>query len=128
MKDGRFETQPKFYFGQKVISKETEEIFEVSAVIWHENKRFMYLVKPDSVIHKLDYNGGYWESDLEIYEEPKPKKKITLYRYTYQLCSGEIKTSYWTSLNFSEYYDENPDTRLMRRILKESKEVEYDDV
>jgi hypothetical protein len=77
--------QPKFKFGDKVEHKENKDTFIVNAVIWHENKRFMYLVVPDSVIYQCHYDGGYWEDDLELYQEPKEKK---LFAYT---DDGEIR-------------------------------------
>lgn len=123
MKNGKFETQPKFKFGQKVVSRDSSEVFIVSAVIWHENKRFMYLVKPETVIYGVDYDGGYWEEDLEIYEEPKPKKKVTLYNYTYE-DSDNIWESGFTTKKF-ESIGFLGETKLLKT---ESKEVEYDDV
>lgn len=120
MKDGKFETRAQIW----------KHLLE-GGRIKNGNVTGHSFLKEGELYHSdgfRDVSAFHFPKEWSIYEEPKTKKKVTLYRYTYQLCSGEIKTSYWTSLNFSEYYDENPDTRLMRQILKESKEVEYDDV
>lgn len=77
--------QPKFKFGDRVKDKSHGQIFEVEAVIFHERKRFMYLVKPDSVIMDCHFDGGYWEDDLELYQEPQAKK---LYAYIFKTEVG----------------------------------------
>ena len=66
-------------------------------------------------------------SNLEswsIYEEPKPKKKVTLYRYTYREDNGpDIGQTSWCSYGFKEGWSHH-----FTLLKTESKEVEYDDV
>ena len=67
----------------------------------------------------LEYHGEkfvwYHESLLIIV---KPKRKITLYRYTYEGRDEEILQTFWKSTNFKDYGD----------IIKtETKEIEIDD-
>lgn len=63
---------------------------------------------------------GKWS----IYEEPKPKKKVTLYRYTYRTnYSPDIMQTGWVSCGFEGNYPE-----YYALLKAESKEVEYDDV
>lgn len=58
-----------------------------------------------------------------IYEEPKPKKKVTLYRHTMSnRISGNIYQTTWDSVETAV------DTKFIEVIKTESKEVEYDDV
>lgn len=61
-------------------------------------------------------------SDWSVYEEPKPKKRVTLYRYTYKYGSA-IHQTYFTSKNWSAFGGDED-----YLLLTESKEVEYDDV
>lgn len=58
-----------------------------------------------------------------IYEEPKPKKKVTLYNYLYD-DGGNLWESGFTTKSFDEinYLCE------VKLLKTESKEVEYDDV
>lgn len=59
-----------------------------------------------------------------IYEEPKPKKKVTLYRYTYREDNGpDIEQTNWVSYGFKEGWSNH-----FTLLKTESKEVEYDDV
>lgn len=58
-----------------------------------------------------------------IYEKSKPKKKVTLYRYTVSnRISGNIYQTTWDSVETAV------DTKFIEVIKTESKEVEYDDV
>ena len=53
-----------------------------------------------------------------IYEEPKPKKKVTLYSYTYKY-SAKIFQSDWSERSFDEVV-----LPLMTLLKTESKEIE----
>lgn len=73
--------QPKFKFGDKLVSINSERIFIVRLIIslYIENPEFAY----------SDTIGGlvcYDESELKLYVKPKPKVK--LYEYIYKL-NGE---------------------------------------
>ena len=118
MKDGKFETQSEIFqalLNGKKIKRET----------W----------APESYIHLVDgklrdeFGDNMEETELYptphdflIYEEPKPKKKITLYRYTYKYGSVIHQTNFiskkWSAFGGNEDY----------LLLTESKEVEVDDV
>ena len=58
-----------------------------------------------------------------IYEEPKPRKKVTLYNYTY-VQEGVFLETGFTSKSFVK----NSILSQTKLIKTESKEVEYDDV
>ena len=60
-------------------------------------------------------------NDWAIYEEPKPKKKVTLYRYTYEY-SGNILESNFISRGWGDYK-----SRGDKLLLTESKEIEVDE-
>ena len=62
-------------------------------------------------------------TNWSIYEEPKPKKKVTLYRYTYH-CQhrGIVIQSRWSTEGWVYRQDNDP------LLLVESKEIEVDDV
>jgi len=63
----------------------------------------------------LDYGiPGLWS----IYEEPKKKKKITLYRYTYKEHSGHIFCSAWRS---------GEPQNIGSVVLTEAREIEVDE-
>ena len=128
MKDGRFETQAEIY--QALLDGK-----KIKCIEWQESyNKFVYL--KDGILTNDSGFPDYWAFNLplmwSIYEEPKPKKKITLYRYTYILgkgCEGgrankgRIFQSEFTECSFREYYD-----GYGKLLLTESKEVEYDDV
>lgn len=62
--------------------------------------------------------------EWSIYKEPKPKKKVTLYRYTYREDNGpDIEQTNWISYGFKEGWSNH-----FTLLKNESKEVEYDDV
>lgn len=62
-------------------------------------------------------------NEWSIYEKPKPKKKVTLYRHTMSnRISGNIYQTTWESVETAV------DTKFIEVIKTESKEVEYDDV
>ena len=117
MKDGRFETQAEIFQaladGKKLTKKK-----------WSKGV-FIQLV--DGMI--TDEGGDYCSDinfsvseDFLIYEEPKPKKKVTLYRYTYTY-GGSIHQTSFTSKNWSALGGEGD-----YLLLTESKEIEVDDV
>ena len=56
--------------------------------------------------------------DWSIYEEPKKKKKITLYRYTYKERSGHIFCSAWRS---------GEPQNMGTVVLVEAREIEVDE-
>lgn len=111
-----FKSQPKFKFGDKV-KEEGNSPFTISLCFYDRGVWFY----GDDI-----FKPKHSEARLQIYQEPKPKRKITLYRYIFSLCSGEIKASYETSLSFDEYYDANPCTRIIKLLATESREIEVD--
>lgn len=117
MKDGKFETQAEIFQaladGKKLTKKK-----------WSKGV-FIQLV--DGMI--TDEGGDYCSDinfsvseDFLIYEEPKPKKKVTLYRYTYEY-SGNILESNFISKGWGDYK-----SRGDKLLLTESKEIEVDNV
>lgn len=117
MKDGKFETQAEIYqalLDAKKIKRET----------W----------SPQAYIHLV---GGALRDELGIdvsetrlnppcefliYEEPKPKKKVALYRHTYKYGNSIHQTNF-TSKNWSALAGDED-----HLLLTESKEIEVDDV
>ncbi len=113
--------------------------FKTQSELWE------YLLKGGKVKNKEWVNGsycflkdGYAETnsgsrviyvffnpqEWSIYEEPKPKKKVTLYRYTYREDNGpDIEQTSWCSYGFKEGYSHH-----FTLLKTETKEVEYDDV
>lgn len=59
--------------------------------------------------------------DWLIYEEPKPKKKVTLYRLTTQYPNGAIFQSMWCN-------DKSPGMNNVKVLNIEEKTIEVDDV
>ena len=92
MKDGRFETQAEIFqallngkkikYARWVIG---EYVFLNNKTLKHENDEDAYL-------------SFALPTNWSIYEEPKPKKKVTLYRYTYTYGSTIHQTNF-TSKN-----------------------------
>lgn len=124
MKDGKFETRAEIW----------RHLLEGGKVAIEGNKTYLFL-KGDELYNSNGYKDGSvfnYPEQWSIYEEPKPKKKVALYRYTYILgkgCDGvranmgKIFQSEFTECSFREY-----DDGYGKLLLTESKEVEYDDV
>ena len=127
MKDGKFETQAEIW----------EHLLK-GGKVKYINEEIIGLI--DGKVHQFFSDGSYSPRDwgfyepwrFSIYEEPKPKKKVTLYRYTYVLGrgsgddrenTGRIFQSEFTDCSFREY-----DDGYGILLKTESKEVEYDDV
>ena len=120
MKDGKFETQAQIW--EYLLKGGKVKIKGVSD---------SYLFLMDGTVTNKegfkDVSAFEWPENWSIYEEPKPKKKVTLYRYTYLNTKSElIHESFWFEGSFREYQD---NYAFVGDLLKtESKEVEYDDV
>lgn len=116
MKDGKFETQAEIYQalldGKKIRMNTWADVY------------YLYLEKgmqKDERGAPAAYHFDY-PCNWPIYEEHKPKKKVTLYRYTYKYGSAIHQTNF-TSKNWSTYGGEGD-----YLLLTESKEIEVDDV
>lgn len=113
----RFKTQAEIYQAlldrKKIIYKEGEIVGLVDGVVRN------FFRDGTSAIAKW---GFYHPEEWSIYEEPKPKKKVMLYRYTLENTKyGTAHQTAWESAPF--------DGNSFVKILKtESKEVEADDV
>lgn len=68
--------QPKFKFGDKV--------FLPGADPW-EVRRVEFIVNNSDGSGEFKYNGGFWESEMYLYQEPK-KKKL----YAYSMEDGKV--------------------------------------
>jgi len=110
--------------------------FKTRAEIWRhllndgkitigDKKEYLFL-KDGEVYHSdglRDVSSFEYPGKWSIYEEPKPKKKVTLYRYTMSnRIRGNIYQTSWDSVETAV------DTKFIEVIKTESKEVEYDDV
>lgn len=63
-------------------------------------------------------------ADWQIYQEPKLKRKITLYRYTYEFgasCKG-VEQSSWSDSSWGDVYSGTS----RKLLMTESKEIEVD--
>ena len=117
MKDGKFETQAEIFQalldGKKVI----HVVWGKGEYVFLNNSKTLKRENGDDALSSFPM-----PTNWSIYEEPKPKKKVTLYRYTYKYGSVIHQTNF-TSKNWSAF-GENEDYLL----LTESKEIEVDDV
>lgn len=114
MKDGKFETQAEIYQalldGKKITrGKSGHYLQNINGMVkWEDGKA-----------NHEDFSDS---TEWKIYEDPKPKKKIMLYRYTYKYGSAIHQTNF-TSKNWSTFGGDED-----YLLLTESKEVECDDV
>lgn len=114
-----FKTQAEIWrailSGQKIKYKDGEIVFLKDEILITIDK-------------EREESGWEWAFNCpqhwSIYEEPKPKKKVTLYRYTYREDNGpDIEQTSWCSYGFKEGWSHH-----FTLLKTESKEVEYDDV
>lgn len=117
MKDGKFKTHAEIY---QVLLK-GGKITYLTWPIGH------YIhVKDDALVNQdgIECSNSFQAPrKWSVYEEPKLKKKVTLYNYTYESKSGIYETGFST-LGFDQFT-----VMSGGKLLKtESKEVEYDDV
>lgn len=97
MKDGKFETQAEIWryllSGQKIKYKYGEIVFLKDEILI-------------TIYNKAEQSEWEWAFNRpqhwSIYEEPKPKKKVTLYRYTTQYPNGVIFQSKWCTEHLLE--------------------------
>lgn len=115
MKDGKFETRAQIW----------KHLLE-GGRIKNENVTGHNFLKDGELYHSdgfRDISAFLFPKEWSIYEEPKPKKKITLYNYTYEdtenIWESGFTTKKFESIGFLS------ETKLLKT---ESKEIEVDDV
>jgi len=89
-----------------------------------------YYFYEDRFFYKKDLEGKHYfdindllHSDFwSIYQPPKQKKKITLYRYTYETISNNIFQNYWTSEKWEDFKSGSHSALLKT----ETKEIEIE--
>ena len=85
---------------------------------------FVHLSQDGSLVNRNGINDSWFfktPKDWSIYEEPKKKKKITLYRYTYKQGENITETPYTTN-KYGDYFLSN----ISSLIKTESKEIEIE--
>lgn len=93
----------------------------------NDKESYFFLNEEGRVCHRNGYFAHRNFSNHEcfcIYEEPKPKKKVNLYRHTFQWKDGDIWQSVWTDQRADSYakrYTEYP-----KLLMTEAKEIEVD--
>lgn len=96
------------------------QVIRVVTGIGKNNYLFIY---PDENDERVDYL-----NHLDNFEPVLEKKKITLYRYTYQLRYGfsiTQKQSEWSNKSIEEYKSDYG--RNFKLLTTESKEIEIDE-
>lgn len=85
-----------------------------------------YIVMGDQgeTVNKLGKSSLWFFHDVELwqkYHEPKPKRKVTLYRYTFRWEKDcVISQTYWSDMSFEAYFS----NKLPKLLMTETKEVE----
>lgn len=114
MKDGKFETRAEIW----------RHLLNGGKITIGNHKAYLFL-KDDELYSSDGYKDVSvfdWPEKWSIYEEPKPKKKVTLYNYTYE-SKDKIYETGFSSLDFNMF------PLIRGKLLKtESKEIEVDDV